>query len=218
MKVKIENPDFRKTINQYDIIFLSECWFSPKTKIELEGFVPVIKARKRKKRAKRDSGGLCVLVKNDIACLFENVFYDHEDFIIFKISQVNTSLEKDLFLIFSYMRPSSSTRNNLLDESDGYDMLLKKVSELRKDNELIIIGDLNSRCGILCDYISNVCSNFDPLEEDILETSCISEDDLVKHNVPITRKNEDLKLNDFGHKLINLCKVTGLLICKGRFK
>ena len=219
LKLKIDSPNFVNLINQNDIVFLNECWLSKNTKIELDGFTCYTKARKRKKRAKRDSGGLCVLIKDCISHLFKPIFWDHEDSLIFKLEQVKSSFDKDLYIIFYYMRPlSSTTRDNLFEDLDSYDLLFNKISELRKENELIIIGDLNSRCGTLCDFMENVCSNFDPLEEDMSVSPCISEDDLIKNDIPIIRKNEDLKLNDFGHRLINLCKVSGLLICNGRLR
>ena len=220
LKLKIDVPEFITTLDTklHDIIFLSECWFSSKTPIDLNGFKCYKKARQRRKRAKRDSGGICVFIKNYIVGLFEYIEWNNEDGILFKLSKDNVCTEKDIYLIFYYMRPNSSTRNDLLSDIDVYDALTNKISDLRKNNEIIVIGDLNSRCGILEDYIYNIDSNFDPIESDVFNDLCITENDLKSNNITVCRKNEDLKHNDYGHRLINLCQVSGLLICNGRLK
>ena len=219
LKLKIDSPYFKDVINKYDVVFLSECWLSEDTRIEFKGYTCFTKARKRKKRAKRDSGGLCVFIKECISHLFDAIFWDYEDALIFKINRVDSYLDKDLFFIFCYLRPCSSTsRNNLLHDLDDFDLLFTKVSELREENEIVIIGDLNSRCGTLNDFITNCDSNFDPLDAGISDFFNITRDDLLRFNITSARKNEDTKLNDYGHKLINFSKVAGLLICNGRFK
>ena len=87
--MKIEDSDFLKHISPYDVIFLSECWFSKTTcsSLELSGFKVYCKARSRKKKAKRDSGGLCVLIKNSINCYFEVLDWENEDGLIFKVDK-----------------------------------------------------------------------------------------------------------------------------------
>ena len=149
--MKIEDSDFLKHISPYDIIFLSECWFSKTTcsSLELSGFKVYCKARSRKKKAKRDSGGLCVLIKNSINCYFEVLDWENEDGLIFKVDKKNTLLESDLYFVFTYIRPNASTRNDLSNENDPFDVLWQKVAELRNNNELIVIGDLNSRTSTL---------------------------------------------------------------------
>ena len=85
------------------------------------------KARKRKKNAKRDSGGLCVLVKNSIADFFEFVEWNNEDGMIVKVKSQHTSINKDLYFVFVYMRPSNSTRNDLTQQYDCFDLLYLKM-------------------------------------------------------------------------------------------
>ena len=218
--MKIEDSDFLKHISPYDVIFLSECWFSKTTcsSLELSGFKVYCKARSRKKKAKRDSGGLCVLIKNSINCYFEVLDWENEDGLIFKVDKKNTLLESDLYFVFTYIRPNASTRNDLSNENDPFDVLWQKVAELRNNNELIVIGDLNSRTSTLLDFISIDFSNFDPFDNDVYDNYCIDSDFLLENNIQKTRNNQDKKTNDFGNRLINLCLVSGLLICNGRIE
>lgn len=210
--MNIINPE------KHDVIFLSECWFSNNTQINLNGFQCYKKARPRRKRAKRDSGGLCVFIKNSISNLFHFIEWNNEDGMLFKILNNHTYSLKNIYMFFCYMRPDSSSRNDLISDFDVFDTLSNKVCDLRKDNEIIVIGDLNSRCGTLKDFIISIDSNFDPIESDVFNEFCITENDLLSANIPALRNNEDKKLNDFGHKLINLCQLSGLLICNGRLR
>ena len=198
-------------LNTHNIIFLSECWFSSNTKIDIDGFTCYKKARQRRKRAKRDSGGICVLFKNSIANYFELIDWNNEDGMLFKLSKNNVCVGKDIYFFYCYMRPENSTRNDLLYDIDVFDALTNKICDLRINNEIVVIGDLNSKCGTLKDFLCNIDSNYDPIENEVYNEVCITETDLITYNVNVQRKNKDLKLNDFGHRLINLCQLSGLL-------
>ena len=203
-------------MSSYDIIFLNECWIPEKVKLELSGYTLKIKARKRKKNARRDSGGLCVLIKNSIADFFEFVEWNNEDGMIVKVKCQYTSINKDLYFVFVYMRSNNSTRNDLTQEYDAFDLLYLKICELRENNEIVIIGDFNSRTSSLNDFYTNEHGNFDPLSEKDEIDYRIDQEFLTLSQIQLIRNNEDKKTNDFGHKLINLCQVSGMLICNGR--
>ena len=123
LDVKLQNIEFVQAIQNYDIIFLSECWINSKTSITLDNYTCFKKTRKRKKRAKRDSGGLCIFVKNKLAHLFTNINWSYEDGIVLKIKNEFNPLQKHIYFIFTYMKPSSSSRNNLTNDLENYDLL-----------------------------------------------------------------------------------------------
>ena len=179
----------------YDIIFLNECWISYKSRFELNVYSCFLKARTRKKRAKRDSGGLCIFIKNEISKFFELVEWDNEDCLILKVKSACTNIDKDLYLFFCYMRPSTSTRNSMHDDLDIFDLLFNKISEFRNDNEIILVGDFNSRCNTLSDLIiDDSSSNFDPIDELVSNVNCITKNDLFKRNIPFFRKKPRHKI------------------------
>ena len=193
LKLKLDDPNFVSLLLQHDLILLSECWFSKKCNFNLNGYTCFMKARTRKRKAKRDSGGLCVFIKNNLLQFFTFVDWPNEDGLLFKIDKLFTSIDRDIFIIFTYLRPSDSSRNDLLNDKDSFDLLVDKVQELRVDNEIIIIGDLNSRTSTLSDIVEKDFGNFDPLFDYNENSIYISEDDLLKNNIPITRCNEDKK-------------------------
>ena len=114
------------------------------------------------------------------------------------------------------MKPLSSTRNYLIDDNNDFDFLENLIIKLGRENEIVVIGDINARSSVLNDIITNDCANFNPIEDVIVNDLCITDNDLINHEIPVCRNNEDNKTNDFGHKLVNLCKLSGLLIGNGR--
>jgi exonuclease III len=66
-KQKREDRDFTKFISSFDLIFLSETWTNKGSKIDLEGYKLIHSYRKiQNRRAKRNSGGILVYIKNDL--------------------------------------------------------------------------------------------------------------------------------------------------------
>ena len=122
------------------------------------------KSRVRKRRAKRDSGGLCIFIKDSLDSFFSLIEWENEDGFLFKISKncMPTESLKDVCVIFTYLKPQSSTRNNLNNVDDSFDILSSKVQKLRENNEIIFFGDLNSRTSTLNETLDNNFGNFDP--------------------------------------------------------
>ena len=133
--MKIESPDFVDLfIDKYDIIFLSECWtaenfFIHDESFQIRNYTCFSKHRRKSKKAKRNSGGLCVFIKSSLLEHFEIIDWDFEDGIIFKSKRTLTACNKHLFLLFIYLRPSTSSRTELTNENDIFDILTFKVSE-----------------------------------------------------------------------------------------
>ena len=63
---KLQDREFTQVIQSYDFITLVETWFPTKSKISIEGFYSFSKSRKKNKRARRYSGGISILVKQNV--------------------------------------------------------------------------------------------------------------------------------------------------------
>ena len=64
LESKLENVDFIKEFLNYDIIFFSETWTNKNSVLNMAGFSkPICNYRRRRKNAKRDSGGLVIFKK-----------------------------------------------------------------------------------------------------------------------------------------------------------
>lgn len=217
LSLKLKNPDFVKIICKYDVVFLSECWLAHTSTFELDSYKCFTKARRKRKGARRNSGGLCIFIRNEFVNLFHVEDWNFEDGFILKSKFPCFPCNKYLFFMFVYLKPSTSSRNELQNDLDDFDTFSEKVSELKTNGEIIIIGDINARTGNLCDiYDSSSLSNNDYSPDFFNSDSYLNPHDLLINNISIARKNKDHKTNDYGHKLINFCKISGLMICNGR--
>ena len=85
--------EFLECVNEFDFLYFSETWTNDLNVPVLDGYCkPFFKNRKRKRTGKRDSGGLCFYVKKKFIQGVQEVFWDFEDGMLFK-------LDKDFFRI-----------------------------------------------------------------------------------------------------------------------
>ena len=83
------------------------------------------------------------------------------------------------------------------------------------DLPVFLLGDLNARTGKLNDMLNfedYVAKHFGLSDNDYLNI----QNDLISNNVSLERKNEDLKINQAGREIIDVCKSLGLVIVNGR--
>ena len=223
LDLKVGTNDFIEYVKDYDILFLSECWTNESSVIDLKYFdKPICKHRKRKKSGKRDSGGLCCYFKPEVIGGVTKLEWDFEDGLVFKLSKNFFGWERDAYLFCIYMRDSNSTRENLNDGLNCYDLVLEQIAKLPQDADIFAMGDWNGRVGdrFECKFDVVDCNALinDPVfdfEESVHELS-ITENDLIVNNFSIKRTNKDLKVNDYGIKLLNLCETVNFCILNGR--
>ena len=143
------------------------------------------------------------------------VEWDFEDGLIFKFCKSFFNFSIDLHLIFPYMRPVDSPRNLLESGADIFELLTNKIAELRDESEILIMGDMNSRLGTISD-LNNFDYDFEQFN--IMNSErIITPNDLVMYNNNVERRNEDNGApNEYGNKLIKLCKSSDMVLLNGR--
>ena len=86
------------------------------------------------------------------------------------------------------------------------------------NKNVLIFGDLNSRTSQLCyfvktdNFICVVYGNQELYRENVEIRKCF--DDC---NIPLSRRNNDLTTNSYGHQLIEFCQINNIFILNGRF-
>lgn len=93
---------------------------------------------------------------------------------------------------------------------DIFDYLEESYCSFHRKGHIYVVGDFNARCGTLDDFISD-----DKLEKSV-EKNLQSFVDYDNNANVYCRHNADRGVNNFGKKLINLCRTTGLKIVNGR--
>ena len=125
--------------------------------------------------------------------------------------KIESRNSKPIFIASCYLPPENSifyTRNDI----DIFHELEDSVSKYMKYGSVYVTGDLNSRCGKREDFIDN----------DILHDVVVDEIQPLLDYTPDTDSNDrnssDIYVNQFGRRLLTMCKSTGLRIVNGRHK
>ena len=224
-QTKLETDEFVNNLKMYDVLFISETWANEMNELDIEGFCkPICKFRKRKRFGKRDSGGLCVYFRHEIIGGVEEIKWDFEDGLVFKLKGSFFGWENDsFFLICICMRSNQSTRENINDGINCYDELLEKLSIVPENDDIIVVGDFNARISDRLECLLETRDLNDFIQQDssidLVDTgnrNVILEEDFINNDMSVLRMNKDKSVNDYGHKLINLCKTSDLCILNGR--
>ena len=147
-----------------------------------------------------------------------------EDGLCFKLDKVFFGLDHDMFLIFVYMRSTSSTRNNLVIDNHCYEILQEKIADLREKGQIIVSGDFNARTSTkdecVIETIEERLSRVDDEERLFVPNApydyVITCDDLINNGMSLTRANSDSVNTEYGTRLLNLTYACDLIMLNGR--
>jgi hypothetical protein len=114
----------------------------------------------------------------------------------------------DLYICASYIPPanSSSQKRKEMLGIDPFDQLENELKNYKELGKVIIMGDLNARCGIEQDFIKNDSSYLLDVDPFHYKVDC---------NIP-TRYSQDYVMNKYGRQLLTMCKSSQMRILNGR--
>ena len=171
----------------------------------LDGFKVMLQNRPKNPKAWRASGGIAVLVKNDIhngVKLMESVC---SEILWVKIDKTFFTLEDDLYIAIVYVSPHNSSYT--AKREDIFTLLEQSFAKYSDLGKCMVMGDFNARTSNLNDFVSSDCLKY------VLPNA---HDTYVK-DTPLPRCNQDLhNVDKHGEYLLDLCKSTGLRILNGR--
>ncbi len=199
----------KNMLSSHDIICLLETWsnINNENEIVLKGYTPFYSSRSIKhKDARRDSGGVAVLVRDEIAKYISRQPNLSDDAIWLKIDSKLGLAPSDVYLGAIYIPPekSSFTVNNAL---DNWDIIEREITDFKNKGKVLLCGDFNSRTGLLKDHIAlDSCDNFPHLPRNY---------DPDPENIR-NRCNLDTTINNYGRQLIDVCNGQFLCILNGR--
>ncbi|CAG2216007.1 unnamed protein product [Mytilus edulis] len=203
---KYSDPRFIKELSNKDIICLQETHCSFEDSLSLPGFKSVNLIRPKSKRTNKRSGGLSILVKNEIKSGVKFLEHSNNDYIWLKLSSSLFNLPEDIYLCFIYDPPENSSYTHSLNE-DIFDLIEKDIAMYSTLGKIVLAGDLNARTGSgELDFIDNDSQdNLIPLYDNYNPDYDIS----VRHS-------KDVHLSTRGKLLNDICVQTGLRILNGR--
>ena len=163
----------------------------------------------------RASGGVIVLVKNQINQLLniECIDHDFDNLVCLKMKLRFSNDFKDVFFIITYLPPKSSPFYRVTNYNHGFELLddfLSFIYSKFTHFSIIMCGDLNARVSYVqpvtdCDYNSRF---IDSTYDDILFCNDFTYD---KYD----RFSEDNETNTYGQYLYELCTNYSLFILNG---
>ena len=222
--MKRECPEIVKCMNEHDIVFFSETWTNMNSCIDVDDFVVFSKHRRRKKCARRDSGGLVCYFRKQVAGGVSEIEWQYEDGMCFKLDKDFFGWEDDVFMLCVYMRASNSTREDMAEGLNCYDIVTEKLASVCNLGNVLILGDMNARIGDKCECLIETeedCRERER-EESMMRTGLpesdrvFCEDDFLRNKMLVTRTNEDTTCNEYGNRLIQMTYAADLAILNGR--
>ncbi|CAG2236161.1 unnamed protein product [Mytilus edulis] len=203
------NDDFFLNSIKSDINILLETWKGECKEYNIPGFNTFSKIRKKKKKAKRHSGGILVYYKKiyskGISHIQEGT--NSQNRLWLKLDKNFFGLTYDLYLCAVYIPPVNSTHY----END-YTQLEKEISTYSNKGQIALIGDFNSRTSSHPDFIENDDPDLFNIHSQNILPQNYDVDQFLKR-----RNNQDKILNAQGNNLLELCLSSRLRILNGRY-
>ena len=209
LRKRLNTPEWEETISSYDIVCIQETHFDVYDSLDILGFKcsPLI----TRNNAKVRSGGLAILVREHLYDSIKILKSEGDHFYWFTL--IN-HFPQDIAFCCVYVAPEGSNYSNI----DYFESLEADILYFASHNyKFCLLGDFNAHTNNELDFtcvddniqqslnIGNAIDNnvgFCPLEELFF----------LKE-----RHNSDLShINNFGKRLLELCKSCGLCIGNGR--
>ena len=194
---KLKDTEFLRIMQGFDMVLLCETWTNEQSEMSLDGFEHFALHRPRHQRARRDSGGVALYYRAELA-KYVTLVKETEDCILWvKIDKKGIDSDKDMLVCLCYAVPSGSSKATntawVLDEllSDLVEFDVKYGDTVIP----VIAGDFNARTGQANDQV-------------------LDEEDTVI--LPGRTSADANVVNDEGVSLLDFCKQAGFVMLNGR--
>ena len=144
---KFEDPQFCAIFEHCPFVCLQEI----RQPVKYPGFRSFNNTRRDQKH-----GGVCILIKNEIARGVKEVKSSIEDVVACKLDKYFFGTDKDIFLVNSYIKPANTSCK--ISGTSGLDIIHELdqfLNELSSKGDLIACGDFNARIGQEIDFIKD---------------------------------------------------------------
>lgn len=206
---KLKSTCFEHFIKTYNVIILSECWIPNDYHIDIDGFHTCIIPRKLTNATQ--GGGIIVLIDLKVKQHIDVCEIICDSIVWLKIDKNLLCQTKDVYLAKKgvYIPPVNSVYYNKYN-CDLFFELEASLNRYTLVGEIMLMGDFNSRTSTVCDFVHDD-SIHSSIERRLSDLFNYIPDD--KYDV---RVNPDNVVNQFGNRLIDLCKSSSIRIFNGR--
>jgi len=203
---KLNNPDFVSFVNDYDIVNFSETKLDCYDRPHIDGYTFIGKNRDI---CKNKSGGVGLFVRSHLSDNIAVLEMSNENCLWYKFKS------SDSIFATIYIPPEGSLYGSI-DIFEKIENDINNIMSVYDNSSFILFGDFNAKTGKLSDLLI-----YDPF---IVDNTGIDDrlDDLpvqqlLNLGIPVDRYTEDgSAVNNYGRRLIEMCKNTNLCIVNGR--
>ena len=209
---KMQYPEFRDLISNYDLFCVTESKLDNHDLITLPGYKFISQPRRQK--FLRRSGGIGVFVKDNISPHISIIDSDSDYILWLQLSKSFFKAEDDLIFGVVYLPPTDSRFNNP-DELELFEIEITTMSVLHK--YMFLLGDFNARSSSEPEFIDAddfLAEHFG--YDDTLNQFYNMSSLLTQYGFEYNRSSKDTVLNNEGNFLIDICKSNNLFIMNGR--
>ena len=209
---KLNFPEFHDFVNMFDVICLVETKLDPYDSFQVEGYDTFTHSRKSKKGVR--CGGIAmiaVLIKSELCKYVSFLEGGSSDAMWFMIKR--HLVKNDIICGAVYVSPEGS-RYCSLDCFDILEMDLMNFITEHGKSEICLLGDFNARTSNLNDTLFIDENTVHNLNIDFKMLNCSYSQNALSIS---DRVSYDKKINNYGYRLIELCKTFGINILNGRY-
>ena len=197
-------------IQEHDILLLQETWFIKDRVVEIQSYKSLHFIRSAiNPKALRGSGGISIYIKHQIA---DNVrvMKSYLDCVVWLQMKENTvGNTRPIAMGVVYLPPESSVHN--VDKEDYFMMLESDIAKFKTTHSILLIGDFNARTKCSEDYSPCI-----PGSEADVGVRIIENAPFPKELNCIRVSKDQGPINNFGKKLLDMCKMCNVRILNGR--
>ena len=201
---KLSNKNFTSYVRSFDVICIVETFLERFDAGMLSDFTSFCKPAIKLSKHGRMSGGLVCLIRNEYASHVRFIDVHYSNFMVFLIDKSVFRTLKDILYVCVYIPPEGSPFYSTFDISNGIDLLEECLSDCLlefSDVYIVMSGDFNSRT-----------ANISP---DVAFNSDFTSSLNKSSSIDVNRNLQDMILNNFGKRLLNLCITFNLSILNG---
>jgi hypothetical protein len=200
---KLQYPEFQQEVLDIDILGLVETHVGSKGSLILPGYKIFLNHRPKAKKSPKHFGGLAFCIKDSLCKGVTVVDRNGSEIMWLKLHKSFFHLEDDIYIGLVYANPQYSSFTHQTE--DVFALVSQDLAKYSNMGKCIILRDFNARTKTSADYIEHDSHKFDYLTPDYI------------NDTPMYRRNMDLHVIDnYGNKLLDLCKSTGVRILNGR--
>ena len=191
-----------------DINILLETWKGECKDNNILGYNCISKSRKKKRKAKRHSGGIIIYYRKEYEKGITHIVNgtNSQNRLWLKLSKEFFGFQENVYLCAVYVPPVTSNyfENDL-------NLLENEISSFSNSGKVILMGDFNARTGQNPDFIMRDNSKINNFDASHLLPEYYEVDS------EIGRNNQDTCFNAQGKSLLDLCISSRLRILNGRY-